>query len=75
MGENARLKNGHALACRNASVLKTHRRVEILSEASLSIGRQRVGAFGEKLAFRKKCLLNTIVYSGMQEPLACRSAC
>ena len=39
MGENARFENGHARVDENASVSKKK------SEASLSIGRQRVGAF------------------------------
>ena len=49
MGENARFKNGHARV--ETRVLKTlaHRK---MSEASLSIGRERVGAF-KKRACRK----------------------
>ena len=48
-----------ALVPGNASVSKKCRRL------LLSIGRQRV----------EKMPLNIIVYSGMREPLACRSAC
>ena len=74
MGKNARLKNGHARV--ETRVLKM-RACRKMSEASLSIGRQRVGAF-KKRACRKRPLLdylNIIVCSGMREPLACRSAC
>ena len=42
MGDNMRFKNGHARV--EQRVLKTLSRVEEMSEASLSIGRQRVGA-------------------------------
>ena len=43
MGEHARLKNGHARV--KTRVLKTGACRKNMSEASLSIGRQRVGAF------------------------------
>ena len=45
-----------------------------MSEASLSIGRQRVGAFSKR-ARVEKMPLNIIVCSRMREPLACMSEC
>ena len=56
-----------ARACRNARFKNGHVRVEKMSEASLSIGRQHVGAF--KNARVEKMPLNIIVYSGMRHSL------